>query len=157
VRRTFGLVLVVLALGVPAALEPGASAAWGPRVGVADDPDQVLVGAHWTAGKLARRVVLQPNAKIGFGSDVVAFLITVPALYRFSTSGTITPYAGGGVTAGILDLEGDHDNDTNFEIGIDAIGGLEWRIGGGTRFALELALGFGDLHDIQLYAGWTFP
>jgi opacity protein-like surface antigen len=150
-------VLVVLALGVPAVLGPGASASWGPRVGVADDPDQVLVGVHWNAGNLARRVVLQPNAKLGFGSDVVAFLITVPAHYRFATSTNITPYAGGGVTAGILDYDGNHDNDSNFEIGIDAIGGLEWRIGAGRRFALELALGFGDLHDIQLYAGWTFP
>ena len=56
----------------------------------------------------------------------------------------------------MIDRDGPN-TDMNFELAIDGIAGLEWRIGNGRRFALELNLGFGELHDLVIFAGWTLP
>ena len=30
---------------------------WGPRLGVADDPDQIIGGVHWNLEELARQLL----------------------------------------------------------------------------------------------------
>ena len=47
-------------------------------------------------------------------------------------------------------------NDTEFEIGGKATGGLEWPQKGNQAFFVELSLGFGDIYDAQIVAAWTF-
>jgi hypothetical protein len=146
--------LAWIGLAAAPAFDAGAFAAWGPRFGVSDSPDQFLAGFHWTAGTVSPRLVLQPSAKIGVGSERKIFFLSAPLHYRIPVRSSITPFIGGGVAAGVIDRDGAQQNDTDFELGLDAIGGLEWRLRGGARFALELNLGFGDLYDIQLLAGW---
>ena len=129
---------------------------WGPRVGIADDPDQAIVGVHFDLGEVARHVVFMPNVELGFGDDRKILSFNAPFFYRWENlPGTdIVPYAGGALTAAIVDPD---KGDVETELGLKAIGGGEWRLKGGKTFLLELQLGFGDIHDIQFLAGWTFP
>ena len=47
-------------------------------------------------------------------------------------------------------------DDSSFEIGARATGGLMWHRSGGAEFAVELSLGFADVHDAQIVALWNF-
>ena len=74
-RFSAAVALVVLAASVVSAEDQGSSrndwAGWGVRVGVADSPDQVVVGAQYDFGEFAHRVHLEPNIELGFGDEVV--------------------------------------------------------------------------------------
>jgi opacity protein-like surface antigen len=130
---------------------------WGPRVGLSSDPDQLVVGVHMDAGRLAPRVRFQPAVELGVGDHVTILSFKAPVHYRFPVSGDIHPYAGGGVSMGFVSFDepfDHHDNDVNFAI--DIIGGLEWQLRSGNLFSLEVDLMAGDLADFELMAGWTF-
>jgi opacity protein-like surface antigen len=159
----------ILALLAPAfvlASAPGAHAAgdtghglrgWGPRVGLASDPDQLVFGAHFDAGRFAPRVRFQPDVSLGVGDHFTILNFTAPAHYRFPVNGDIKPYAGGGVTLGFVhwDSDGHGDND-DLEAAIDLVGGAEWQLRSGNLFFVEFDLLAGDLQDFVLVAGWTF-
>ncbi len=128
---------------------------WGVRLGLADDADQVLGGAQFNLGEFARNFRFQPDVQLGTGDDVNTLFGTVPVYYRFETSTAFTPYAGAGVSFGWVD--NDRANDTEFEVGGKATGGLEWpQKGGQQAFFVELSLGFGDVHDATVMAAWAF-
>jgi len=134
---------------------------WGPRVGLASDPDQVIAGIHWDAGRLAPRVRFQPDVEIGLGDDVFILGFTAPVHYRFPVKGDIHPYAGGGVTLGYVNVDlpagaDDRADDDDLEFAVDLIGGMEWQLRSGNLFFVEFDLLAGDLQDFQLVAGWTF-
>lgn len=139
---------------------------WGPRVGVSDDPDQVVVGAHFDLGEFTRNLRFQPSAEIGFGDDIVAFYGNAMTAYYFPVKAAVTPYAGAQVTAWLFDNDDDDnipgpDNDNlddgfNTEIGLAALGGIETRFKGGTRFLAELQVGVTNHPDIKVMIGWTF-
>jgi len=132
--------------------------AWGVRLGVADDADQVVGGAHVNLGEVMRHVRFQPDLQLGAGDDFTTLYATAPLYYRFDTASRMTPYAGGGVALGYVDVdlpEGSNGDDSSFEVGARATGGLEWpRVDG--AFFVELSLGFGDVHDATVMAAWTF-
>lgn len=135
---------------------------WGLRVGAADDPDQVVGGAHWDLGEFVRHLRFQPNFEVGLGDDRTVVAGTAPVHWVFEVSNTFRPYAGGGLTAAWVDRDdpepfpGDED-DSDFEIGVKAIGGLEWALSGGNRFGLELAVHVvDDVYNAQVMAAWTF-
>ena len=128
---------------------------WGLRVGLADDPDTVLVGAHLNLGEIVEHLRLQPNVELGVGDDHTTLFITGAVHYRFNVDAEFTLYAGGGPTVGFVKRKRRGD-DTNFEIGLRAIGGIEWQLENSRAFFLELQLGFGDVHDAQISAGWFF-
>jgi hypothetical protein len=130
---------------------------WGLRVGVANDPDQVLAGVQFDFGDIVKRVYLEPNLELGVGDDHTIFAATGALHYRFNPQRSFRPYAGGGISLG-LDY---HDppgrgSDTDFEIALRAIGGSTWILKSRREFFLEAALIFGDLHDVQIVAGWRF-
>jgi hypothetical protein len=134
-----------------------AGTGWGPRIGLADDPDQFLVGVHLDAGRVARNTRFRPGAELGLGDDHTIFALTAPILYRFVGPREITPYAGGGFAAGIVDHDRGgrfEDDDTDFEIALEIVGGLEWQLRSRNAFFLELTLVAGDLHDVKIAAGW---
>ncbi len=159
----YPLFSVVLSLGllaltaVPVSAQGMGFRGWGPRLGVQSNPDQGFVGAQFNFGEFAPRVRFQPNIELGFGDDHTILSTTVPAFYRFAKPASFTPYVGGGVTA-LLDR---HDSpgkgdDTNVEVGIRVVGGIEWPLKGGNAFFLELTGGFGDIPEVQFLAGWNF-
>ncbi len=127
---------------------------WGVRLGLADDADQVLGGAHFNLGEFAKNVRFQPDVQLGTGDDFTTFYGTVPVYYRFDTATAFTPYAGGGIALGWID--DDRADETDFEIGGKVTGGLEWPQGNGQAFFVELSLGFGDVHDATVMAAWSF-
>jgi len=133
--------------------------AWGLRVGVTDDSDQVVAGAHVNLGEVMNNVRFQPDLQLGAGNDHTTLYGTAPLYYRFDTASRMTPYAGGGLALGYVEVdlpEGANGDDSSFEIGARATGGLEWPRLDGQAFFVELSLGFGDIHDATVMAAWTF-
>jgi opacity protein-like surface antigen len=132
---------------------------WGLRAGVADDPDQILGGVHFNLGEFVPHLRFQPDVQFGTGDDHTTLYVTAPVYYRFGTETRFTPYAGGGISLGFVDRDlpsGSHGDDTDFEIGGKVTGGLEWPRPRNQAFFVELSLGFGDVHDAQIVAGWSF-
>ena len=130
---------------------------WGLRVALADDPDTALIGAHLNLGEIVENLRLQPNVELGFGDDHTTLFITGAVHYRFDIDAGFTPYAGGGPAMGFIERDrGRRGDDTDFEIGLKAIGGIEWQLENSRIFFLELQLGFGDIQDAQITAGWFF-
>jgi len=134
--------------------------AWGLRAGLTDGNDQVIGGAHFNLGEVADRWRFQPDVEIGTGDDVTALVGTAPLLYQFRTASRMNPYAGGGITLGYFDVDADPlvqaDDDSEFGVGARATGGIEWPRRDDQAFFVELSLGFGDVHDLQMVAAWTF-
>jgi hypothetical protein len=165
-------IALVLAL---ASLVPTAAGAnglgfkgWGPRVGISSDPDQIFGGVHFDLGEFAKGVRFQPSVDVGFGDDVVTLTGNLMVAYYFPLQAQVTPYAGGQVSVAYYDFDADcsgygssffgrgHCDDSDTEIAPMAVGGIEMKLSGGSRFLAELQLGFSDLPDVKLLAGWTF-
>jgi len=127
---------------------------WGVRLGLADDVDQVVGGAHFNLGEFAKNLRFQPDVQLGSGDDFTTLYGTAPVYYRFETNTSFTPYAGGGVSFGWVD--DDRRDDSEFEVAGKATGGLEWPQAKGQAFFVELSLGFGDVHDATVMAAWSF-
>ena len=167
--RRLALLLTMLLLSVlPAAAAEMGLRGWGLRAGVASDPDQLLLGAHWDMGDVAAHLRMVPNVQLGLGDDATVLEGTLPVHYVFGqTDAGFTPYVGGGLAVAWIDVDHDDngqgnddffddDDDSDVELGVKVLGGLEWGLSGGNRFFIELNLGIGDLHDFQAVAGWTF-
>ena len=132
---------------------------WGLRVGMTDDSDQVVGGAHFNMGEVVDHLRLQPDIQLGSGDDHTTIYGTVPLYWRFDTATRMTPYAGGGLALGYVEVDlppGANGDDSEFELGARATGGLEWPRGAGQAFFVELSLGFGDVHDATVMAAWSF-
>ena len=132
---------------------------WGPRIGLSDDPDQVVIGAQFNLGELIDNLRFQPDVQLGFGDDQTTIYATAAAYYRFKVDGNFTPYAGGGIGLGFVDRDlpaTSSADDTEFEIGLKATGGIEWFLKNNKAIFVELSLGFSDIHDAQVVLGWMF-
>lgn len=159
--RTLILALMTLALAAAPALAGGTRLqGWGPRIGLAADPDQAIGGVHWDLGKVHSQLRFVPNVQVGFGDDHTILEGTAPVHWMFDElDGAFTPYAGGGLAIAWVDRDDDNngnDDDSEVELALKATGGLEWRLGKNTDFFVELSLVFGDIHDFQAVSGWTF-
>ncbi len=154
----------VLAFGLlspaaaPVLAQPVSYQGWGVRAGVGDDPDQVLVGLHWHLGDVVPRLRLQPSVELGAGDDHTVLSATLPVHYHFPVDGSLSPYAGGGLLVSFIDRDRPRRGQDSSEIDISplAVGGVEWRLAGGTTMFVELNLARGDAHDARLWVGWTF-
>ncbi len=152
---------VLLLVGLPALAQrsntPGVEA-WALRLGIADDPDQALLGVQIDLGEITDGVRFRPDAQLGVGDDHTILSVSGVVDHPFDTDTAFRPYAGGGLTVGFVDRDrpGPGGDDTDVEIALEAIGGLEWSLRGGNDFFVELNLVFGDLHDVELLAGWRF-
>lgn len=165
----FTAVLLVLFAAFSAVqAEEMAFRGWGLRALISEDPDQLGGGAHIDFGEFAPNVRFQPSAEVAFGDDTFTLIANSMVSYYFPVGGQVTPYAGGQVSAAFYSLDDDCDgfgkkfgepgecDDTEVEIGVMAVGGIELPLDGGTRFLAELQIGFSDLPDVRLVAGWTF-
>jgi len=130
---------------------------WGPRVGLAADPDQIVAGVHFDLGEFAPRVWFQPDVVVGFGDDVRSLVASAPVWYRFEgVNSRVTPYAGGALAVGVFNVDRRGTDDTKVEFGLQIGGGGEWALKSGNRFAVELRLDLGDVWDALVVAAWTF-
>jgi hypothetical protein len=160
------IIALLLTIAAPSAGDFGFQG-WGPRVEVSSDPDQIVGGVHFDLGEFASRVRFQPSVEIGFGDHTTTFEGNLMVAYYFPVKAEVTPYAGGqlsmayysfhqcqGFGSPFLHRGFCDDNDT--EIGPMAVGGIEMKLSNKSRFLAEIQLGFGDLPDAKLVAGWTF-
>lgn len=156
-RRAALLLVLSLAAALPATAQDIGFRGWGVRAGVADDPDQIVLGAQFNFGEFVRNLRFQPNVEAGFGDDANIFSVTLPVHYRYAASRSLTLYGGGGLTVGLVDLDEDAggDGDSEFDISPMLAGGLEWPVGG-HPLSLELNLTGGDFPDAKLVLGWMF-
>jgi hypothetical protein len=154
IRLGLRLAVVALLCAFPAVASASGSGyrGWGPRVGITSDPDQVIGGVHFDMGELAPHVRWEPNFEIGFGDDVNSFSGNVLFAYYFPQQGNVTWYAGGQPAVVFFDVD---NGDSETEIGVDAVGGIETKVGG-ARMLFEIQLGFGDIHDAKFLVGWKF-
>lgn len=133
---------------------------WGPRIGLSMNPDQFHFGAHMDFGNFARHVRFQPNLEIGFGDDMSLYAVNAEAAYRFrSTWDVWTPYLGGGLGANIkkFDSNGnDGNNDSQTDLGVNLLGGIEKGLTNGDRFFVEGKFSVNDVPDAKVTVGWTF-
>jgi hypothetical protein len=152
------LVVVVAVTAPPAARANIGFRGVGPRVGLTIDPDQLHLGGHLDFGEFTDRVRFQPNLEIGFGDDLDVVAVNLEAFYRFRNSRSAwTPYAGGGLGINHYSWDGGRfDDHSDTDMGLNALGGIEKGISGGSRFFLELKLGLADSPDWKVTVGWTF-
>jgi hypothetical protein len=155
-----GLLVTALLVAAPARGAGPHYSGWGPRFGLADDPDQIVVGVHFDLGELARHLRFVPNVELGVGDDATVLAMTAPVHYRWEDleGSDVVPYAGGGLTAALVDWDDDRGgDDDDLELGARAIGGAEWSLDKpGNAFLIEVNVGFGDIHDLQIMVGWKF-
>lgn len=166
IRGIVCALFMILCIAPCWAQDPGSGISyqgWGLRAGFADEPDQVVVGAHLDLGEFVRHLRFQPNFELGFGDDHTVVAATAPVHWVFDVSRTFHPYAGGGVTVAWVDRDAPPppappgEGGSDFEIGVKAIGGLEWALAGGSRFGVELDVHVvDDVYNAQVMAAWSF-
>ena len=170
--RRWRSITAICVMTVAATLAPAAEheagvgfRGWGPRVGASIDADQLLAGAQFDLGEFFTNVRWQPSFELGYGDDKFSFFGNFMVSYYFPVKAAVTPYAGGQVTVWLFDQNGPINNNDlnngvedgfNAEIGVYAVGGIETKLKGGTRFLAELQVGVGDVPDFRVLAGWTF-
>lgn len=137
---------------------PSGFQGWGPRIGATFDPDQIHFGAHMDFGNLARRIRFQPNVELGLGDDLTVGALNFELNYRFREDWAVwTPYLGGGLGLFLISHSGEGlEDDTETELGVSIMGGIEKGISDGDRFFLEAKIGLVDAPDLKLTIGWTF-
>ena len=164
-RNIMAVVLMVIALAPASAMadremDAGSDIGfrgWGPRVGVSINPDQFHFGAHLDFGNFAQHVRFQPNFEMGFGNDFTLVTINAEAAYRFLSRWDVwSPYAGGGLGANIKHFDNGNNNDSETDIGVNALAGIERGLSSGDRFFLEAKFSLNDIPDAKVTAGWTF-
>jgi opacity protein-like surface antigen len=168
-RMILGLAAIGVTLGPALALaDPETDVGfrgWGPRIGLSVDPDQVHFGAHIDYGLLSRHVRFQPNVELGFGDHVDLFTLNAEAAYRFSEQWDVwSPYLGGGIGANIRRYDTDfynngnngNRNNSDTELGVNVLGGLEKGLSNGDRFFVEVKFSLNDVPDVKATVGWTF-
>jgi opacity protein-like surface antigen len=176
-RRSLGFTLVLVAvwvvLAVPAIAQDDAASSsssaeasgtsgigwngWGVRVGLSADPDQVYAGFHFELGEFARDVRFRPTIEVGFGDDATLLQALAEVHYVFSKVQVWKPYVGGGVGWSWVKLDnvpaGRKDSDS--DLALMGIGGVETKMKSGTLLFFELKIGFGDDDpDLKLGVGW---
>jgi len=130
---------------------------WGPRVGLSINPDQVYFGAHLDFGNFAKHVRFQPNIELGFGDNEKLFAINAEAAYRFSSTWDVwTPYLGGGLGANIESFDNERNNNSQTDLGVNLLGGIEKGLSNGDRFFIEAKFSLNDVPDAKIGIGWTF-
>jgi len=129
----------------------------GPRVGMTIDPDQFHFGGHVDFGNFARRVRFQPSVEIGISDDVTVTALNFEGTYRFNERWDVwVPYLGGGPSLNIVNFDDGPGDDSDTDVGLNIVGGVERGLSDGDRFFTELKLGLADAPDLKMTVGWTF-
>jgi hypothetical protein len=162
-RTTAVIILMALTLAPGAARaaresDPGSDIGfrgWGPRLGVSINPDQFHFGAHLDFGNFARHVRFQPNIELGLGDHVTLLTINAEAAYRFLSSWEVwTPYLGGGLGVNVKSFNNSNNSET--DLGVNVLAGIEKGLSSGDRFFLEAKFSLNDVPDAKVTVGWTF-
>jgi hypothetical protein len=127
----------------------------GLRAGVSVDPDQFYVGGHFDFGPVVERLRFRPNLEIGFGDDLTLLAVNFEFLYPFPLrQQPWSLYVGGGPAINVYsrDSDGNNDDDTDVEPGLNILFGVEHRRG----LFFEFKVGTIDSPDLKFGIGYTF-
>lgn len=132
---------------------------WGVRVGISDNPDQVYGGVHFDLGQFAKDVRFRPYIDLGSGDHATTMQAIAEVTYLFSKVQVWKPYVGGGAGFSYVHINnapaGVDDSDT--DVALMAVGGVETKLKSATKFFMELRAGLGDDDpDFKLGVGWTW-
>jgi len=142
----------VLAAAAFAVASP-ASAQFGVRAGYSFEPDQVVLGAHYSIPVSAPSLYFIPSGEVAFGDELFTLNANGDLVYRFSTSGSVKPYVGGGVTLAMYDPDAE-GADSQTEFGANALGGIWLNTEGSTPWFIEGKFGLTDeVPDFKIMAG----
>ena len=131
---------------------------WGVRGGLSSDPDQVYGGVHFNLGEFAKDVRFRPSMELGLGDDLVLVQMLAEVHYVFSNVQVWKPYLGGGLGLTHVNYDNDHpgdDSETN--VSLNPIAGVETMLNQGLGFFFELKLGLADEDpDIKFGVGLSW-
>lgn len=145
--------LVALA-GLAVAGSASAEGHFGLRGGFSSNPDQILVGVHYMSSPIAKQLYLVPSAEAGFGDNATTIAVNGDLQYQFTSSSSLRPYAGGGVSMYYIDVD-NFGSDTNF--GASVLGGIMFQREHGWPLFLEGKLGLtNEVPDFKLVLGLMF-
>jgi hypothetical protein len=159
VRKLAGVLVLAAAVAVPGAVQ--AQARFGAQLSWSDDFD-LGIGARVRA-ETPRLIPGSPLAVIGSfdwffpGNDVTYFEINGNVAYNFTIAGSpIRPYAGGGLNIARVsfDVAGQSQSDT--DIGLNLLGGLNFRQVGRLQPFVEIRLEIAGGEQFVLTGGIHF-
>ncbi|MEW5874803.1 MAG: hypothetical protein AB1752_06430 [Candidatus Zixiibacteriota bacterium] len=156
-RRMLFLILLT-AMAVLLSSHAASAIGWGPRAGMTMDPDQAHFGMHLDGGEIVPRLRFQPNFEMGLGDDLMVAAFNFEAIYLFDVNrDNWRPYAGGGVGMNYIDWDrGPRRDESDTDIGMNTVGGIEWDLANGNRVFTELKFGLVDEPDLKWTVGFTF-
>jgi hypothetical protein len=154
----FGLLGALLAPGAAHAASP--ATAFGPRVGLSIDPDQLVLGGQMMIGDLAPDVTLNPSLEFGFGDDATVIALNIDGEYHFRVQGSPwRPYVGFGLGINFIEFDrpAPFDDVSDTEVGANLIVGAGVPTRSNNRFFTEIRFGIGNIPELKIMAGWLFP
>ena len=161
-RTVFGLLLgiTLLLATAPVLAQDLGLRRWGPRAGVADNPDQIVLGAQADFGEFIPRLRFQPDVELGLGDDHTILSFSAPVHYLLPLEGNFTLYGGGGIMVGWIDEDENarrrvDEDGSEIDISPMLAGGVEWPVGR-QRILVELKAAGGEQQDLKLMVGWMF-
>ncbi len=143
---SFLLGLVVFS-ATPAVAQDG-----GIRGGISVDPDQFYFGGHLETSPLVDRLYFRPNVEVGIGDNLTLIGANMEFVYKFSTRRPWNIYAGGGPALNIAMVDGDGNDNTDTDAGLNLLVGVESARG----LFFEFKIGAIDSPDFKFGVGWTF-
>ena len=133
--------------------------AFGPRVGVSIDPDQLVVGGQLSLQEFAPDWSFDPNLELGFGDNQTVIAFNLDAFYHLRMSGSDwRPYLGGGLSVNFISWDapfGERDH-SDTEIGLNLVAGFAIPAGSGDHWFTELRFGVGDIPTLKIMGGFNF-
>ena len=149
-----GVTFLFVLAPTPAAADRLEFSRYGVRAGVSLDPEQFVLGVYAGFGELARNLSVRPSADLGFGDNVTTLVLNGDLQYSFrDTDWSGVPYVGGGIALSYFNFDGGGD-DTG--IGLNAYAGIERSLADYTSGHLEARLGFDEVPEFKLIAGFGF-
>ena len=148
-------ILALALLGLAAVARPAtAQVSFAPLVGYDIDAEALTLGLAFELNTQLTSIPLQPAIRpsveyVFVDGDVTYVRADGDLIGRFAP-GTLSflPYAKAGVTVEYFDSD---LTDSNTEVGLNLGGGAEFN-----RIFLEGAVGFGDISDLRVRAGYRF-
>lgn len=124
----------------------------GIRGGISVEPDQFYFGGHLETSPLVDRLYFRPNVEVGFGDNLTLIAANMEFVYKFSTRRAWNIYAGGGPGLNVYMFDGDGNDNSDTDAGLNILAGVE--ASGGLFF--EFKVGVLDSPDFKFGVGYTW-
>jgi opacity protein-like surface antigen len=159
IRNSLWAAALALLLPALAAAAPTVVVDPGVRAGLSISPDQFVFGGQLSFRNLAPDVTFDPSLELGLGDDLTVIAFNLDVFYHMQLAGSEwRPYAGGGL--GLVSVSRDDKpgvrDDSDNEIGLNAVLGFRVPTHTGQHWFTELRIGIGDLPDLKVVGGFSF-